>query len=76
VPPRIAIMDLFLDFPLTTLFVLSVSLWGATVVARRWRTQRGSHRPASSDGASCPQCGAPLPPVAQFCRNCGRPVER
>ena len=67
-------MDLVLDFPLTTLFVLGVTVWVASRVVR-WR-RAGTSRRVTTGDATCPRCGATIPPVARFCRNCGHEAAR
>ena len=71
VPHVGAAMGLFLDFPLTTLFVLAVTAWVTVAVVRR---RQGEVQRTAVGGSTCQHCGAPLPPVAKFCRNCGREV--
>ncbi len=64
-------MDLFLDFPLTTLFGVGVALWVTTAIFRR---RRGDRPGEPGPRATCGGCGAAVPPVARYCRQCGRGV--
>ena len=62
-------MDLFLDYPLTSLFGIAVVVWVAVKLShkpRRYLMSKGS--------VSCPRCGTKLPAVAKFCRQCGSEV--
>ena len=60
-------MDLFLDYPLSTLFFVAVVVWIAVKLSNKPRRYL-----ASKGSVTCPQCGTKLPAVAKFCRQCGR----
>jgi len=57
-------MDLFLDYPLTTLFVLAVFLFVVVQIGR------GMRRAANQ--RTCSRCHLLHPREARFCRKCGR----
>jgi predicted amidophosphoribosyltransferase len=58
-------MNVFTDFPLISLFVVTLA---ALLIARlAWKAGSGSRAQRE-----CPNCGLSLPTAAEYCRRCGK----
>ncbi len=68
-------MDLFLDYPLSSLFVIAIVVLTVVTLARRYPGKLGSALGLGGVwGAVCSKCGNKLRRGAAFCPRCGQKV--
>jgi Na+/citrate or Na+/malate symporter len=68
-------MDLFLDYPLSSLFVIAIVVMTVVMLARRFPSKLGSALGlVAMLGAVCSNCGNKLRRGAAFCPRCGQKV--